>query len=281
MSVYEIITTRILNELKKGIIPWARGWKPEYHLPTNWFTQKPYHGLNLLLLQWNGQYASYKQITDAGGKVKKGSTATPIIFWKPFEVEEPDKDEPQIKFCLRYYSVFEIGIDTEGIDRREISPVLPVSGNELIHPYLASGPAIAHGYASASYDPKKDVIRLPHIKQFHSPDHYLKTLFHEIIHSTGHSSRLQRPLDSHSANRKSYAKEELTAEIGSAFLCNFAGIDSEKIFKQNTSYIQSWLAVLEDNPRMLISAASLAQKSVEYILNYSHSITTEPITQVA
>ena len=270
MSVYEIITSRILKELKKGIIPWARGWKPDYHPPTNWFTQKPYHGLNLLLLQWNGQYASYKQIIEAGGRVKKGATATPIIFWKTFEVEEPDKEEPQIKFCLRYYSVFEIGIDTEGIERREISTVSSVLGNELVHPYLASGPAIAHGYASASYDPKKDAIRLPHTKQFQSPDHYLKTLFHEIIHSTGHSTRLQRPLDSQSNNRKSYAKEELTAEIGSAFLCNFAGIDSEKIFKQNASYIQNWLTVLQDNPRMVISSASLAQKAVEYIIHYQH-----------
>ena len=268
MSVYEIITSRILKELKKGIIPWARGWKPDYHPPTNWFTQKPYHGLNLLLLQWNGQYASYKQIVDAGGKVKKGATATPIIFWKPFEVEEPDKEEPQIKFCLRYYSVFEIGIDTEGIERKEISPVSPVLGNALVKPYLASGPAIAHGYASASYDMKKDAIRLPKVERFHSPDHYLKTLFHEIIHSTGHSSRLQRPMDTQSEDRKSYAKEELTAEIGSAFLCNFAGIDSEQIFRQNTSYIQSWLRVLEDNPRMVISAASMAQKATQYIVDY-------------
>lgn len=268
MSVYEIITSRILKELKKGIIPWARGWKPDYHPPTNWFTQKPYHGLNLLLLQWNGQYASYKQIVDAGGKVKKGATATPIIFWKPFEVQEPDKDDPQLKFCLRYYSVFEIGIDTEGIERKEISPISPVLGNALVKPYLASGPAIAHGYTSASYDPKKDAIRLPQVKQFHSPDHYLKTLFHEIIHSTGHSSRLQRPMDTQSEDQKYYATEELTAEIGSAFLCNFAGIDSEQIFRQNTSYIQSWLRVLEDNPRMVISAASMAQKATQYIVDY-------------
>ena len=106
---------------------------------------------------------------------------------------------------------------------------------------------------------------MPHPEAFKDINYYQKTLFHEMIHSTGHPSRLARPLDTKSENLKSYAKEELIAEIGSSYLCYLTGIDSEAILNQNASYLQSWLRVLNDNPKMLITAASAAQKAAGYI----------------
>ena len=270
MSIYQIITDKILAELKNGIIPWARPWKSHYQPPTNWISGRPYHGINRLLLEWNGQYASYQQITSAGGQVRKGAKAKIIVFWKPLEEKEQTEADPKtLKFCLRYYSVFEIGVDTEGIERRDLPALNSIGGDELICPYLKEGPALAHGYPSASYDAISDAIRMPAVSDFKNSDHYLKVLFHEAIHSTGHSDRLDRPLKYRSEDLKAYAKEELAAEIGSAFLLHRAGLDSEELLKQNTAYIQSWLRALEDNPMLIIPAASMAQKAVELITSYS------------
>ena len=144
MNVYDIVTKRILDELKNGVIPWARSWKPEYHLPMNWLTGR-----------------------------------------------------------------------------------------------------------------------------FESHLHYYMTLFHEAIHSTGHESRLSRVLAGRGEDIKAYAQEELIAEIGSVFLCNLSGIDSEEMLKRNTSYLQSWLSLLEDHPRMILIASSTAQKAVDLITNIS------------
>ena len=268
MKVYEVVTQRLLKKMEEGIIPWARGWKPKYHLPVNWVTGKPYQGMNLMLLDWNAQYATYKQINEAGGKVRKGAKSYPIIFWKTFEVEKEAKENSvttETKYFLQYYSVFEVGIDTEGIERKELPPMPIYQSKKLVESYLKSGIIINHGYPSASYEKERDAIRMPHPEAFKDINYYQKTLFHEMIHSTGHPSRLARPLDTKSENLKSYAKEELIAEIGSSYLCYLTGIDSEAILNQNASYLQSWLRVLNDNPKMLITAASAAQKAAGYI----------------
>ena len=269
MNVYDIVTKRILEELKKGEIPWARSWKPEYHLPMNWLTGRPYQGINFILTQWNGQYATYKQIKEAGGNVKKGAKATPIVFWKPLEKSDDEIEERKKRFCIQYYSVFEVEVDTEGIRRKEVEPVQPISKQELLKEYLESGPTIVHGYSGASYEPTRDTIRMPSTGRFESHSHYYMTLFHEAIHSTGHESRLSRVLVGRGEDIKAYAQEELIAEIGSAFLCNLSGIDSEEMLKRNTSYLQSWLSLLEDHPRMILIASSAAQKAVDLITNIS------------
>jgi Antirestriction protein len=266
MSVYDVITKRLLEELKKGSIPWAKPWRPEYHKPMNWLSERPYQGINFILTQWNGQYATYKQIREAGGNVKKGAKAIPIVFWKPLEKEDDETGKKQPKFCLQYYSVFEVGVDTEGIQRKSVEPMKPIPRQELLKKYLAEGPKLVHGYTSASYEPERDVIRMPEAEKFTSTSHYFKVLFHETIHSTAHTDRLNRPLLNRADDMKSYAKEELIAEIGSAFLCNLAGIDSEEFLQQNASYLQSWLSVLEEHPKMILTASALAQRAVEMIV---------------
>jgi antirestriction protein ArdC len=112
---------------------------------------------------------------------------------------------------------------------------------------------------------------MPKPETFISREHYYSTLFHEMTHSTGHPSRLNRPTLSDAARfgDANYSKEELVAEMGAAYLCGFAGIENKTI-DESASYLASWLRVLRSDHRLLISAASQAQKAVDYVRGMQH-----------
>ncbi len=121
----------------------------------------------------------------------------------------------------------------------------------------------------AGYYPLFDQINVPCREQYQIANEFYSTLFHEMIHSTGHRTRLNRLTSNECLRFESdiYSKEELTAEFGSAMLMNILGIETNKTFRNSTAYIQGWLNALKNEPRWIVSASSRAEKAVEYILN--------------
>lgn len=275
-SVYEMVTERIITELEKGNIPWDKPWTGTQSGAYNRITNKPYSLLNQMLLRNNGEYASFKQWSNLGGKIKKGAKSEFVVFWKITEIEDKKADgtiEKKLIPLLRYYNVFHIS-QVDGVEpkERKTYDIKPVeNADKILNDYLTREHIKVEQTASneAYYSPNRDLIHLPLTEQFKSVEGYYETFIHESIHSTGHSSRLNRLHTGINASfgSETYSKEELCAELGSAFLMNMLGIETDKSFRNASSYIQGWLEVLRNDNRFIISASSKAEKAVEYILN--------------
>lgn len=264
-SVYEIVTERILELLAAGVVPWRRPWAVSGAV--NWMTQRPYRGMNTLLLP-PGEYATYKQITEAGGSVK-GAKSQIVVFWRWLEKEDADTGEAEKIPMLRYYRVFDIK-ECKGIKskRKEISfDHDPIAEAEAIVNEYADAPPIGFASGRAYYMPVPDRVSVPPIQDYPKAEEYYSTLFHELIHSSGHQSRLNRPgIEEYAAfGDENYSKEELVAEIGAAMLCATCGIDNSTI-ENSAAYIQSWHRKLKNDPKLIVKAAGQAQKATDYIL---------------
>lgn len=269
MNVFQIVTDRIIKQLEAGTVPWRKTWSGSREA-VNWKTGKEYNGINTMLLGRGGEFATFKQITEAGGKVKKGAQSEMVVFWKWYEKEGDDGSAQKIP-VLRYYNVFEINSQCEGLKSRHITKEYNNSPMErcekIVNGYMG-GPEIRHFEQRAYYKPFFDYVNMPKFNSFTSSEEYYATLFHELIHSTGHQSRLKRletDIDSHGFGSKSYAKEELVAEMGASFLCSIAGIDNVTI-DNSAAYIASWLKALKNDNRLVVMAASQAEKATKYIL---------------
>ncbi|MDP4084700.1 MAG: zincin-like metallopeptidase domain-containing protein [Bacillota bacterium] len=266
LNVYEIVTQKIIEQLEKGVIPWRKPWVNANAV--NWVTQKPYRGINTMLLS-PGEYATFKQISEAGGKVKKGAKSEIVVFWKWLEKENEEGKTEKIPL-LRFYRVFEINTQVEGLNsKREVVTFEhnPVEKGENIHKGYINSPSYSFHSGKAYYLPGRDHINVPPLKDYKNPHEYYSTLFHEMVHSTGNQSRLARSgiLEKASFGDEIYSREELIAEMGAAMLCGVAGIDNSTI-ENSASYINSWLRALKDDKRLVIQAASQAQKAADYIL---------------
>lgn len=276
-SVYEMITERIIEELENGVIPWQKPWSGTHSGAYNRISNKPYSLLNQMILKHNGEYATFKQWSDLGGKIRKGEKSEVVTFWKIQQVEEINEDgEKAIKQLplLRYYNVFHIS-QVDGVEPKEqlkISDLEPIEEAEKIkldymnREHLQIRETISD---KAFYLPTADYIQVPCKEQYQNIEEFYSTLFHEIVHSTGHKSRLDRKdiKDCLYKGDENYSKEELTAELGSAFLINMLDIETEKSFRNSSAYIQSWLRVLKNDTHFIVSASSRAEKAVKYILN--------------
>jgi len=270
MTVYEIVTDRIIKQLEGGIIPWRKPWAAYAGGdggPVSWDTQRPYSGVNTLLLD-PGEYATFNKIKESGGHVKKGEKAQIAVFWKMMEVEDennPDRKK-SIPF-LRYYSVFEVNTQAEGIEskraKQEERKNNPIVEAERIIAGMPCRPRITNG-KEALYRPGTDVVEIPAMDSFISSEAYYGTLFHELAHSTGHESRLNRPIKNRFGTDP-YAKEELVAEIGAAFLAAVARLENPFTIENSGAYIQSWIRRFRDDSRLIVTAASQAQKAADYI----------------
>ena len=276
-SVYEIITERIIEQLENGVIPWQKPWSGTHSGAYNRISNKPYSLLNQMILKHGGEYATFKQWSDLGGKIRKGEKSEVVTFWKiqPYE-EENENGEKVIKQIplLRYYNVFHIS-QVDGVEPKEqlkISDLEPIEEAEKIkteymnREHLKIFEKVTN---DAFYLPIQDYIQVPCKEQYQDIEEFYSTLFHEMIHSTGHKSRLNRPdmqgIVRHGSEK--YSKEELTAELGSAMIINILGIETEKSFKNSSGYIQDWLQVLKNDNKFIVSASSMAEKAVKYILN--------------
>lgn len=277
-NVYEMVTERIIAELEKGVIPWEKPWTGVRSGAYNRVSKRPYSLLNQMLLKHTGEYATYKQWQDLGGQVKKGEKSEIVVFWKIFETEETNKDtgEKENKKIplLRYYNVFHIS-QVEGVE-----PLKPEQLNDEVEP-IEEADKIITDYITrehieftecrsneAYYSPSSDRVVVPMKGQYKVINEYYSTTFHELTHSTGHKSRLNRLETGAVAafGGTEYSKEELVAEIGSASLMNLLGIETVKTFRNSAAYIQSWLQVLRNDNKFIVSASSKAEKAVNYIL---------------
>lgn len=269
-SVYEIITDKIIEQLENGVVPWRKPWINGGAV--NWKTQKPYRGINTFLLT-AGEYATYKQIQEAGGKIKpeEKKKSHIVVFWKWLEKEDEENGE-MIKIpYLRYYRVYEINTQVEGLKSKRKEQTFnhnPIEKAEEIYKGYINGPKYTFHSGQAVYYPTLDRINCPPLKDFMKAEEYYSTLFHEMVHSTGHKSRLDRKgvtTQNVAFGDETYSKEELIAEMGSAMLCGIAGIDNSTI-ENSASYIQSWLRSLKEDSRLVVQAAAQAQKASDYIL---------------
>lgn len=265
-NVYTIVTNRIIEKLEAGVVPWKQPWI--HGLAVNWMTQRPYQGINCFLLN-PGEYATFKQISEAGGKVKKGEKSKIIVYWNWIEKENDDGETVSIPI-LRYYNVFEINTQVEGLEskRKKVIHHDPIEEAENLIKNIKNHPRYTFNSGKAYYQPLDDTVNVPPIHDFEIVEEYYSTLFHELIHATGHETRLNREgINSLAAfGSEVYSKEELIAELGSAMLCAIVGIDNSTI-DNSASYINGWLQALKGDKRLIILAAAQAQKAVNYLIN--------------
>lgn len=270
-DIYEMVTKQITDQLEKGVIPWRKPWN-NAGTSVNWVTQKPYRGINTLLLQDGGEYATFKQINDAGGRVKDGEHGHIVVYWLWKNIIDEETEEITGRFAKPfYYKVFEINTQVEGLkSKRNIETYEhnPIEKAEAIFKGYVNSPDYTFNSGKAVYYPTLDKINCPPIKDFKIAEEYYSTLFHEMVHSTGHKSRLHRDGITTSGvafGDEVYSKEELVAELGASMLCGMAGIDNHTI-ENSASYIDSWLRALKNDKKLLIQASSQAQKAADYIL---------------
>jgi antirestriction protein ArdC len=259
--IVELISKAMEDELT-----WRKTWQSQSRLHCNWLSKRAYTGTNQIMTMisaWVNDYTSpywvtFNQAKDLGGSVK-GQTATPAVFFGT----GTDRDDPEKMFKFaKVYNLF--NLDQIGI---EVPPV-QIRTSKLERPYEIVEALNVGLDCNASnnpcYSPVTDKIKMPMPGQFESDDDHQSTLYHECIHATGHSKRLDRPLTGMFGS-EDYAKEELVAELGSVFLCAELGVSYD--LKQHASYLQSWQKAIKDDPQYILKAASAAQKAVEYVMS--------------
>ncbi len=276
MTVYEVITARIVEMLEQGTVPWRKPWKAGATEPRNLVSGKAYRGVNVFLLASMG-YASpywltYRQATERGGNIKKGSKGCPVVFWRwadrDNEEDEGTENKGRKAPILRYYTVFNID-QTEGIAAPVETPRAfePIEECERIVREMPNPPRIEHQGTQAFYRPSTDTVVTPRPELFDSRELYYSVLFHELTHSTGHASRLARKgiTDATMFGSHEYSREELLAEMGAAFLCGTAGIEAATL-QDSTAYLANWIKVLKGDSRLAVTAAAQAQRAADLIL---------------
>jgi len=282
-SLYDSVTSRIVAELEAGRLPWVQPWGRSggaaAALPHNAHSGRAYSGINILILWgavieagWPSQgWLTFRQALEAGGNVRKGERGTTVVYADRFipkgEAERAERDGGDARAVpfLKSFTVFNvaqceglaegIGIDPAPLPEREIVPVA-----EAV--IAASEVDFRVGGDKAFYVPAHDFVQVPPQLAFFDQVNFYRTALHELTHATGHASRLDRKLIN-AFGSKDYAREELVAEMGSAFLCATLGIQPSV---RHADYIGSWLEVLREDNRAIFRAASLASKAADWLL---------------
>jgi len=270
-DIYAEVTDRIISKLESGTIPWRKPWNAA---PANYVSKKPYRGVNVWLLDSDYRspyWLTFRQAKKLGGYIRKGEKGTQIVFWKILEEKLTDVETGEIKArrfpILKYYTVFNLE-QCEGIDM-EIAPVVePIASAEEIIANYQNPPALMFGGNRASYNPAQDTVHMPVRETFKSPAEYYSTLFHEYIHSAGHSSRLNREsIKDVRFGSDTYSEEELVAEMGAAYLCGMSGTDLvAKTLENSAAYINHWRSKLSKDKRLIVRASCQAQKAADWII---------------
>lgn len=279
-DVAQRVTDRIIESLEAGVVPWRKPWKSIGGVARNLNSGRPYRGVNVLLTSLTSMSAGYSDnrwatfagIKRAGGMVRKGEKGTLVILWKPIEKKDKLTGEVIDKFLmLKGYTVFNVeqadfenGIPADGDEAELVAHDRDEIAEGVISSYCeTSGVKFETGGNSASYFPLMDRVTVPAIEQFESADAYYAVAYHELTHSTGHESRLDR-IESVSFGSDPYAMEELVAEIGASMLCAMTGVEPR--IESSAAYIASWLRSLRDDKKLIVSAAAKAQRAVDLIL---------------
>ncbi len=282
-DVYTRVTSRIIDELERGVRPWLKPWNAENAAgritrPLR-HSGQPYQGVNILMLWESAEtqgfscpfWLTFQQAKQLGGHVRKGEHGSPVVYASTFKRTEETKDgkevEADIPF-LKEYTVFNAE-QCEGLPAHYYTLAKPPAENiePIAHAeqFFANTQAdIRTGGNQAYYASSDDFIRMPPLEAFCDAESHAATLAHEMTHWTRHQSRLNREFGRKRWGDEGYAMEELVAELGSAFLCADLNITPE-IREDHASYIANWLTVLKNDKRAIFSAASHASKAVEFL----------------
>jgi antirestriction protein ArdC len=275
-SLYEQITQQIVAAIEAGTSGYRMPWHRTGGIgaPMNAISGRAYRGINTLLL-WaeatradyaSGEWATYRQWATAGAQVRKGARSTVVLLWKPVkgrhDADEGDQASDRRMFA-RAFRVFNAdqvdGYVSTGTRLNEADRAAAAGA------FFAAQPAeIWHGSDDAFYDPASDSVSMPSFGRFVSPGAYYGVLAHELIHWTGAKRRLDRDLSGRFGSN-AYAMEELVAELGAAFIAGHLELAAEPR-EDHAAYISSWLKVLKDDPRPIITAASSAQAGADYLI---------------
>lgn len=270
-DVYQTITDHIINSVDE-----AGAWKPCWHgmtsgRPTNVVSDHAYQGVNILTC-WvaqmihdypTQQWATYKQWASIGGQVIKGSKGTPILFYSQLKSDNPDEDGRMFAKSSHVFNAAQVeGAMIPGADAPPREPLETIANIEAWLEQMKQSAVIQHSdEGRAYYRPSTDSIMLPHFDKFIDAEHYYTVAFHELTHWTGAKHRLDREFR---REKTDYAKEELVAELGAAFLAADFGIEAVTR-DDHTTYIASWLKALKNDKRLIVRAASLASKATEFL----------------
>ncbi len=281
-DIYQTITDKVIADLERGVRPWHRPWTGGNATTSRPLRANgiPYQGINVVLLWIEASlkgYASptwmtFKQAQEVGACVRKGEKGSMVVYANAITKTETDAStgedsERRISF-LKSYTVFNVA-QIDGL--RPMPSALETTDRlteadrmKAVDMFFAMvGADLRHAGSRAFYAPALDAITLPPFAAFESPGAYYATLGHEHIHWTGHSRRLDR-LEKAPKTSEPYAREELVAELGSAFLCADLGVSDEPR-EDHASYLASWLKVLREDKRAIVTAASAAQRAVNFL----------------
>jgi len=293
-DIYARVTDRIVADLEAGVRPWFKPWsashaagritRPLRHNGT------PYSGINVLLL-WseavargfaNPLWMTFRQALALGGHVRKGETGSLVVYADRItktEASENGEDiERSIPF-LKAYTVFNVeqidalpALYTAGQTPLTLDPVARIASAEAF--FAATRATIRHGGNRAYYAVEPDYVQMPPFESFRDAESYYATLAHEVTHWTRHPSRLDRDFGRKRYGDEGYAREELVAELGSAFLSADLGLTPEPR-PDHASYIASWLQVLKDDKRFIFSASAHAQRAADFLHRLQPQAETE------
>lgn len=275
---YQIMTDRITKLIESdGLCAWTKPWSAEAGMPRNLFSQRPYRGINIWMLGAMGYdspfWGTMNQINQAGGRVKEGESPTYVVYWSRYQKADKTTGELENRMVLKFFRVFNAH-QMQGVALPTIPDTswdhTPLEVCEKLVGGYPNPPAITFGATAAYYRPMKDVVTMPDMAKFPVLEEYYSTLFHELTHSTGHKDRLDRKtlVDAVPFGTVQYAREELVAEMGAAYLCGHCGIENKTV-DNSAAYLKGWLKPLRQDPKMLVMAAAQAQKAVDHILNIS------------
>lgn len=286
-DVYKLVTDTIVERMKQGKIPWKSPYTVRgLRCAVSHGSKEPYSFINQFLLMEPGEYFTFNQVQKEGFRIKKGSKAKFVVFWKMLSYSEAKKigefveeSEAELRNArvipfLKKYNVFHES-DIEGFEREKYDEEVDAAKNSE---FFRPADDIIDGYANTSrgpkfaivdcvphYTPSLDVVECPQKAQFVSLSEYYKTVYHELVHSTGHKDRLNRGLTGRS-DMTGYSREELVAEIGASYLTSISGLPDQSV-DNAVAYLQGWIKPLQSNPKWIVWAASRAEAATKFILN--------------
>ena len=294
-DLHQEITDKIVAALEAGAAPWLKPWATgarDIGHPRNADTRRPYSGINILLLwiaQSVGGYTStewltYKQAKARGGHVRKGEKGTEIIFYKQLsfkEMNEDGEEEERKPLLIRSYTVFNVEqCEDLKLPDKTVVPFEPAARPDGLDAHFMAmvhqtGAVIKHGGGRAYYTPTQDYVQMPDVEAFRDVADYQSTLAHELVHWTGHKSRLDR-FDR--TTQQGYAAEELVAEMGAAFLRAEYGIEGDL---RHAGYITDWIKALKQDKRAIFRAASRASRAAAYLSPDPNQQDVVPVEELA
>ncbi len=283
-SLYAEVTARVIGELEQGRLPWVQPWDNAAcacTMPQNALTRRSYSGINVLIL-WaavvDGGYSAqrwltFRQALQLGGNVRRGEKGTVVCYADRFtprgeeeRARDEDREARQIAF-LKRFTVFNID-QCDGLPEEVTKvPTLPEERETIPHAealIAATGADFRIGGGSAFYAPDADFVQVPPQQAYPEQINWYRTALHELGHWTGHPSRLGRDFSGRFGS-SAYAREELVAEMASAFTCASLSISPTV---RHADYIGAWLEVLREDERAIFRAASLASKAADYLLGF-------------